>query len=128
MASEKVHNTNAVETVLYRPGELVTECMYSNVYVLEGGVLKTHPAGNLILGGIARAHLPCVCEALSAPIDEAVFMLLKLFTADEAIAISSSNLCIRTNRIDGKVVGDKALGLFECLCRYLLDECVIATT
>lgn len=127
MASEKARDAGAAEAVLYRPGELVTECAHSNVHILKDGVLKTHPADNLILGGIARAHLLRACDALSIPTDETAFTLSELFAADEVIVTSSSNLCIRADRIDGKVVGGKAPELFERLRRYLLDEYMTVT-
>ena len=127
MASEKARDAGAAEAVLYRPGELVTECAHSNVHILKDGVLKTHPADNLILGGIARAHLLHACKALSIPTDETAFTLSELFAADEVIVTSSSNLCIRADRIDGKAVGGKAPELFERLRRYLLDEYMTVT-
>ena len=105
----------------------MTECAHSNVHILKDGVLKTHPADNLILGGIARAHLLRACEAFSIPTDETAFTLSELFAADEVIVTSSSNLCIRADRIDGKVVGGKAPELFERLRRYLLDEYMTVT-
>jgi len=82
---------------------------------------------NLILGGIARAHLLRACKALSIPTDETAFTLSELFAADEVIVTSSSNLCIRADRIDGKAVGGKAPELFERLRRYLLDEYMTVT-
>ena len=127
IASQKAKDAGADEAVLYRPGELVTECAHSNVHILKDGVLKTHPADNLILGGIARAHLLRACDALSIPTDETAFTLTELFDADEVIVTSSSNLCIRAEKIDGKPVGGKAPELFEHLRNYLIDEFLTET-
>ena len=127
IASQKAKDAGADEAVLYRPGELVTECAHSNVHILKDGVLKTHPADNLILGGIARAHLLRACAALSVPTDETAFTLSELFDADEVIVTSSSNLCIRAEMIDGKPVGGKAPELFERLRSYLIDEFLTET-
>ena len=127
IASQKAKDAGADEAVLYRPGELVTECAHSNVHILKDGVLKTHPADNLILGGIARAHLLRACAALSVPTDETAFTLSELFDADEVIVTSSSNLCIRAEKIDGKPVGGKAPELFERLRSYLIDEFLTET-
>ena len=127
IASQKAKDAGADEAVLYRPGELVTECAHSNVHILKDGVLKTHPADNLILGGIARAHLLRACDALSIPTDETAFTLSELFDADEVIVTSSSNLCIRAEKIDGKPVGGKAPELFEHLRSYLIDEFLTET-
>lgn len=127
IASQKAKDAGADEAVLYRPGELVTECAHSNVHILKDGVLKTHPADNLILGGIARAHLLRACAALSVPTAETAFTLTELFDADEVIVTSSSNLCIRAEMIDGKPVGGKAPELFERLRSYLIDEFLTET-
>ena len=42
--------------------------------------------------------------------------------ADEVIVTSSSNLCLRADRIDGLEVGYKDSRTYERLRRYLLDE------
>ena len=90
-----------------------------------GGQCAQQPG--LYFGGMARAHLLRACDALSIPTDETAFTLSELFAADEVIVTSSSNLCIRADRIDGKAVGGKAPELFERLRRYLLDEYMTET-
>jgi len=127
MAAQKAESAGCKEAVLYRPGGRVTECAHSNVHILRGGVLYTAPTDNLILPGIARAHLLRACEALDIPFREEAFSLTELFAADEVIVTSSSNLCLRADQIDGKCVGSKDTDLYEKLRSYLLDEFYAAT-
>ena len=127
MAAEKAERAGCAEAVFYRPGGRVTECAHSNVHILRDGVLRTAPTDRLILPGIARAHLLNACRALGIPFVEEAFTLDDLFAADEVIVTSSSHLCLRANRIDGKAAGFKDPTNYERLRRYLLDEFLAAT-
>lgn len=122
MAAQKAELAGCQEAVFYRPGGRVTECAHSNVHILSGGVLYTAPTDNLILPGIARAHLLRACEALEIPCREEAFSLTELFDADEVIVTSSSNLCLRAEQIDGRSVGGKDPDTYERLRKYLLEE------
>nr|AHF24441.1 D-amino acid aminotransferase [uncultured bacterium Contig99] len=127
MAAQKAQEAGCFEAVFYRPGGRVTECAHSNVHILRGGVLCTAPADRLILAGIARAHLLRACGALGIPFREEPFTLDELFAADEVIVTSSSHLCLRADRIDGRSVGGRDGALFERLRRWLLEEFLAAT-
>lgn len=127
MASQKAKEAGCQETVFYRPGGRVTECAHSNVHILKDGMLRTAPTDNLILPGIARAHLIRACKQLEIPVNETAFSLEELFAADEVIVTSSSNLCLYASEIDGKPVGGKAPQLLERIRSYLLDEFYAAT-
>lgn len=127
MASQKAKDAGCQEAVFYRPGNIVTECAHSNVHILKDGTLRTHPADHLILGGIARIHLIRACEALGIPVREEAFSLDELFTADEVIVTSSSNLCLHADEIDKKAVGGRAPELLEKIRSYLIGEFLEAT-
>ena len=122
MAAQKAEASGCAEAVFYRPGGRVTECAHSNIHILKNGTLYTAPTDNLILPGIARAHLLRACSALDIPFREEAFSLADLFDADEIIVTSSSNLCLHADRIDGTTVGGKDKDLYNRLRKYLLDE------
>ena len=124
---QKAEAAGCAEAVFYRPGGRVTECAHSNIHILKGGTLYTAPTDHMILPGIARAHLLRACSALDIPYREEAFSLDDLFDADEVIVTSSSNLCLRADRIDGRPVGGRDLALFERLRAYLLEEFLAAT-
>ena len=115
------------EVVFIRPGNRVTECAHSNVQILQGGTLRTAPCDNLILPGIARAHLLRACDALGIPVLEKPFTKEELMVADEVIVTSSSHLCMRAEQIDGQAVGSKDPETYEKLRTFLLEEFYEAT-
>ena len=127
MAAQAAAEAGCDEAVLYREGGRVTECAHSNVHILKDGTLYTAPADNLILPGIARAHLLRACEALGIPYREEPFRLEELFAADEVLVTSSTNPCLHADRIDGRAVGMRDGARFERLREYLVRELRTAT-
>lgn len=127
MAAEKAKRAGAFECVFYRPGERVTECAHSNIHILKDGVLQTAPTDNLILPGIARAHLLRACGRLGIPVREEPFHLCDLREADEILITSSSNLLRRVNRVDGTPAGMKDEKRFNALHEDLFREYLACT-
>ncbi|MBE5767517.1 MAG: D-amino acid aminotransferase [Clostridiales bacterium] len=127
MANEKAKRAGAYECVLYRPGNRVTECSHSNVHIIKNGVFYTAPTDNLILPGIARAHLIRACEKLSIPVSETPFTVDDLKQADEIITSSSTNPCVRACKVDGRAAGMQRQDLFDALYQFIMDEYFEAT-
>ena len=121
MAAQKTEEAGCQEAVLHR-GDRVTECAHSNVSIIKDGILKTAPTDNLILPGIARAHLIKMCKVFNIPVNETAFTLKELMEADEVIVTSSGQFCIIANEIDGKPVGGQAPELVKKLQDSLLNE------
>ena len=122
IAAEKAKEAGCHECVLYRPGYRVTECAHSNVHILKDGTLITAPLDNLILPGIARAHLLRMCGKMGIPVREEPYTLDDLMNADEIFVTSSSNLMTHALEADGKKIGGKDPETFEKLRAALLDE------
>ncbi|MGN0131428.1 MAG: aminotransferase class IV [Lachnospiraceae bacterium] len=127
LATEKAKRAGCQEAVLYRPGGRVTECAHSNVHIIKDGKLYTAPTDNLILPGIARAHLIKKCKELGIAVSETPYSLNDLFTAEEVLVTSSSNLCLHACEIDGKPVGGKQPEMLEKIRKALMDEFMEAT-
>lgn len=104
--STKADSYGCDEAVLHRGGT-VTECAHSNVFILKGGRLITHPKCELILPGITRELLIETARGMEIPADERPFSLGELFSADEIIVTSTTKLIRRTDAIDGVSVGKK---------------------
>ena len=121
MASQKAKEHGCQEAVFHR-GDRVTECSHSNCHILKDGRLITAPLDNLILPGIARAHLLRICERLGVPVDERPFTLAELFPADEVLVTSSSKFCMSACEIDGKPAGGKAPELVAKLQAAVMEE------
>ncbi|WP_039656913.1 D-amino acid aminotransferase [Clostridium tyrobutyricum] len=121
MAAQKAKENNCQEAVFHR-GDRITECAHSNVSIIKDGIFKTAPTDNLILPGIARAHIIKMCKRFGIPVDETPFVLKELMDADEVIVTSSGDFCMTACEIDGKPVGGKAPEIVEKLQNALVDE------
>ena len=121
IASEKAKQAGCDETIFHR-GERVTECAHSNVHIIKDGVFRTAPTDNLILPGIARAHLIKACKKLGIPVSEEPYTLTELMNADEIIISSAGSLCLAAEEIDGKRVGGKAPEILKKLQDEVLRE------
>jgi D-alanine transaminase len=125
LAIEQAKQAGCDEAVLHR-GDRVTECAHSNVHILKDGVFRTAPTDNLILPGIARAHLIAQCKRLGVPVDESPFTLAQLFDADEVIVSNAGDLCTAASHLDGRTVGGKAPALLGKLQDALEEEFLTA--
>ncbi|MDR3051963.1 MAG: aminotransferase class IV [Oscillospiraceae bacterium] len=126
LASEQAKREGCFETVFHR-GDRVTECAHSNVHIFQNGALRTAPTDNLILPGIARAHLIKHCKLLGIPVDETAFTVQELLDADEVFTSSSNTFCQPACLVDGRPVGGKAPGLLKKLQDAVLCEFYAAT-
>lgn len=106
MYTQAAQDKGADEAVLHRKG-VITECAHSNISILKGGVLRTHPNDEHILRGIAKTHLVQAAWHAGIQVIERAFTLDELRDADEAIVTSSSNLCTFAGQLDGQPVGGK---------------------
>ena len=104
LASQKAEEAGCDEAIFHR-GERVTECAHSNIHILKDGVLHTAPCDELILPGIARAHLIAACNHLGIEVKEKAFTVAEMMSADEVFFSSSSAPICRVGQIDGQSVG-----------------------
>ena len=122
LASAKADAAGADEAVFHRNGR-VTECAHSNIsIILDDGSVKTAPADNLILAGVARAHLIKMCEKFGVTVREEPYTLDELMGAAEVIVTSSGTLCRPVSSVDGKPVGGRAPKLLKKLQDALMAD------
>lgn len=126
LAAQAAEEQGLDECIFHR-GDEVTECAHSNVSILRGGILYTHPTDNLILPGIARAHLIRACEALGIKVREIPFTLDELFGADEILVTSTTKLLCPVVELDGKKVAGKDPKNLAALRSYVWNEYVKET-
>ena len=62
------------------------------------------------------------CTALNIPYEEKVYSLQELFDADEIIVSSSSHICRRVKKVDGKPFVGKDISTFKKLLDYVFNE------
>lgn len=122
LASIQAAEAGMDEAIFHR-GDRVTECAHSNISILQAdGSLKTAPADNMILPGVARAHLIDTCHRFGIPVYEEPYTLKELMEADEVIVTSSGTICRPVCEVDGTPVGGKNPALLERLRSALLED------
>lgn len=123
MYAQEAERAGVYETILYRKPDRVTECAHANVHIINrDGVFQTAPTDELILPGIARAHLIRACRALGVEVSETPFTLSELMEAREVIISSSSAMGLRCVEIDGRPVGGGDPERLRAIQQWVLDE------
>lgn len=112
LASVYAKNFGAGEAVFIRDG-VVTECAHSNISILVGDTLLTHPTDGKILPGIMRAELIGACREMGITVRERPFTREELMRADAALVTSSTKLCRLATELDGEPL---------CSDRYEIGE------
>ncbi len=88
LAATSAARHGAEEAVFLRDG-IVTECAHSNLFILNGRTLITHPADRHILPGVTRRHTLAAARRLGYGVEERPFGAAELSRAD-AVLISST--------------------------------------
>ncbi|MEH7225462.1 D-amino-acid transaminase [Bacillus sp. JJ1566] len=101
LAKETAIKNNCFEAILHR-GETITEGSSSNVFVVKGKKLYTHPADNYILNGITRQTVLEICEKHSIEVVEQAFNKDFLLHAEEAFLSVTFLGIIPIRKVDGK--------------------------
>ena len=126
MASEYAHDSGADEAVFVL-GETVTECSRSNIFIVSGGKLITHPENEKILPGITRRELLLSAKKHGIPTEERRFSLSELIDADDVLVTSTSKLALRAKWLDGveisKRKSDIAGTLIDDMFKCYRDFC-----
>ena len=96
------------------PDGLVREGGSSNVFAVIGGVFRTHPLTNRILGGITRKHVIEIARRLGYAVEERAFTLEELAAepAEHVEGFTASTLkdMLPVVRIGDRVAGDGSPG------------------
>lgn len=121
LASKKAFKASCDEAVFIRDG-VVTECAHSNIFIIKDGILKTHPADELILPGITRARMLYYCKKLEIPFEETAFTLNEMLDSEAVIVTSTTKLAMEASKIDGKTVGIKEFPLAKKIISALKND------
>lgn len=118
---------NGCDEAVFCEQNIVHECAHSNIHLLRDGILLSPPAGDKVLGGIARKHLLSACRALSLPVEERFFTVDELLYADEVFVTSAGTLLSPCSLFDGVKVGGKGREITNALQNALYGEFYAAT-
>jgi D-alanine transaminase len=105
LAREAARRRGATEAILVAPGGWVREGAASNVFIVRGGALQTHPLGPEILPGVSRAIVLDLARGAGIPVRERRFRAEALFRADEVLLSGTMLEIMPVVRIDGRRVG-----------------------
>ena len=126
LASSYAEGMGADEAVFYRGGT-VTECAHSNISIIKGGTLITHPTDRRILPGITRAKMIGICREMGMAVAERPFTRRELAGADAVLVSSSSKLCLTAASIDGVPIRVRARELADGICRTFFEDFMAKT-
>ncbi len=116
LAKQEAREAGAYEALMHHDGE-VTEGGSSNVWIVQGGMLRTRPLSNDILAGITRAVTIELARELGFPVDERAFTVAEALAADECFMTSATSFVLPVTAIDGARVSGGAPGPYTSAIR-----------
>ena len=109
IASTEAKKNGAYETILVK-GKKITEASHSNVWIVKGNKIITHPANKEILKGVTRTVLINTINSLGLKLTEKEFSLKELYKSDEVFITSSGSLVTPIIQIDSIKINNKKIG------------------
>ena len=128
LARQKAAEAGAIEAIMYRPGDIVTEGTRSNIFAIIDGVVRTHPESNLILSGITRQIVVGLLGDKKFKFSETAFTLDELKSASEAWLTSTTLEVTPVGTIDQIILnqpvpGPVATGLMKDFRHKIDTDC-----
>ena len=133
LARTRAHAAGAGEAVFCRakPGTdavHVTEGSTTNLMIVRGGELFTHPDDGWVLGGVTRLAVLRLAGELSIPVHEQPFTPDQMLAADEVFICGTTSEVTAVTAIDGRPMADAAAGpVTSRLYRAYLEAAAGAT-
>ncbi len=121
MASRAAEDAGCAEAVFVRDG-IVTECAHSNIMILMGDVLYTHPTDRHILPGITRKRILELCERRGIKYRELPFSYEAMMHADAVLISSTSKLARKVIEIDGVPIPSDKCDTAGSICDMLWED------
>ena len=109
IAATEASKKGAYETILVK-GKKITEAAHSNVWIVKGNKIITHPANKEILKGVTRTVLINIIHSLGLKLTEKEFSLKELYKSDEVFITSSGSLVTPITQIDSIKINNKKIG------------------
>ena len=123
LAATEASKQGAYETILVK-GKKVTEAAHSNVWIVRGKKIITHPANKEILKGVTRTVLKKIINSLNLKLIEREFSIKELLKAEEVFITSSGSLVTPITQVDkikinkgkiGAITKSLALNLYKAI-------------
>ena len=123
LAATEASKQGAYETILTK-GKKITEAAHSNVWIVKGTKIITHPANKEILKGVTRTVLKNIIKSLNFELIEKEFSLKDLLKSEEVFITSSGSLVTPITHVDkikinngkiGAITKSLALNLYKAI-------------
>jgi len=130
LAKQAAASRGAIEAVMVRDG-VVTEGSHTNVVGVIDGMLRTHPANHLILGGVTRAVVLELAASLGISVSEEPLAERELVRLDELFLVGTTTDVMPVVRLNDAPVGHGVPGpvttrLLRAFREYLDTACAAA--
>jgi D-alanine transaminase len=126
LAKQKALDAGCDDAIFVSDRNVVREGTSSNLFIVSRGRLTTHPLTRNILPGITRLAILGICPSAGLEIRESFFGTEELYGADEAFLTGTVTEILPIVRIDGKSIGDAAVGPVTRRLYALLREKALA--
>jgi branched-chain amino acid aminotransferase len=106
LAMQEAYARGALEALMKNHRGELCECASSNIFLVEGGTVKTPPIDAGILAGVTRAFVLELAAKTGTPAIEAVLREDDIAAADEMFMTSTTREIVPVTRVDDRVVGN----------------------
>ena len=109
LSKQTAKQKNVKEAILVNEEDIVTEGSSSNVFIVKDGIIKTHPATQIILGGITR-DLVLALATNNFSVAAEKFTREDLYQADEVFITSTTKEVLGVVEVDNKIISNGKVG------------------
>ena len=123
LAATEASKKKSYESILVK-GNKITEAAHSNVWIVRGKKIITHPANKEILKGVTRTVLKNIIKSLNLQLIEKEFSIQELLKSEEVFITSSGSLVTPIIQVDkikinkgkiGAITKSLALNLYKAI-------------
>ena len=118
LAKQKSLDAGCDDAIFVSDQGIVREGTSSNLFIVSGGRLITHPLTDHILPGITRMVVLSICKEAELEVEESFFDTEALYGSDEVFLSGTVTELLPVVRIDGKSIGNGKVGP---VTRHLYD-------
>ncbi len=127
LAKIEANDAGVPEAIMLNSAGNVSEGTVENIFLARDGVVFTPSLSEGILEGVTRGVMIELCKRLDIPIVERVVERHDLYICDECFFTGSGAEVMPVNKIDGRLVGNGAVGpltkkLTDAFHRYVREE------
>ena len=105
LAKQKALDSGCDDAIFVSEHGIVREGTSSNVFMVSGKKLMTHPLTENILAGITRMAIIQLCKKAGLDVNITLFNTEALYNADEVFLTGTVTEVLPVVRIDGNVIG-----------------------